>query len=446
MRHLILNRYLEVTNDESRATMHAMNTTLSKRIVPRSIYLIPYFTDIAGMLLIFAVSRYLAESGVGLREMGLIGSGHALASSLSSFICGSLSDRVGRTKLILPGTIILLVASVVCGIAPLGRALSLSMYWLSGIALGMIHPATIAWINTGEPQVHGSRSVSHNLMLFCVSWNLGVLTAQIGGGALYFLSTRWPFAAAAAAMAIVLVVTIVLHRRITAAFVESARDARGVSTFRSVATPTPPVPELSLSPVDALEEKERNEQLSDTFVRLSWFANLGGAVAVSLMLHLFPQLVVGLDIPPHLHGAILAFMRLITILVYFVLHFTRFWHYRASVTAGVQIVAAVGLMVIFFADGVAALLVGVTCVALLFGFNYFAGIYYGSTGHAENRRGFASGMHEASLGLGVAIGSLVGGLLGGAIGDRTPYMFAAAVLVLMVIVEFAHFTRRRNTR
>jgi len=137
-------------------------------------------------------------------------------------------------------------------------------------------------------------------------------------------------------------------------------------------------------------------------------------------------------------------MRVMVIVVYLVLHSTRFWHYRFGVNLVVLACAVGGLSAISFAEGPLGLYVGVFGIAVLIGFVYFSGIYYGSTGHGDDQRGFAGGMHEATLGLGVAAGSVIGGLLGTFTGERSPYLLAIVVLLLLTALQIAVFRRRKR--
>ena len=389
---------------------------------PLLIFGIPFLTDIAGMLLIFAVGRFLAELGASVRILGFIGGGHSLFFSIASIISGSLSDRVGRVRLIIPGVVLLIISAVVCVIQSTGPILYLA-YWSSAFGLGMIHPATAAWINSGVVATgeRHSRAISSNLVRFCIAWNLGVLVAQLAGGRLFVLGTKLPYLAALLVAMVDLVVVIILavrkHGQTEASLIESNPGAI---------------------------KSDEPDPRTLLFVHLARLANIGGAVAVSMMLHLFPDIAVSLDIPADAHGAILSAFRVVTIAVYILLHKTRFWHHRFSSSVAVQVVAIGGLLLIVSARNPAMLLVGVCAVALLIGFNYFSGIYYGNAGHRDERRGFASGMHEATVGIGVAIGSAGGGIVGSALGERVPYLFAAGIIFVLLIVQSVEVLRFRS--
>lgn len=391
--------------------------------VPLLMFLMPLLTDFSGMLLIFSVSRNLAELGAGLLTMGLVGGAHALIAALSSFFFGRLSDSIGRTKLILPGMLLMIISALTCLVSPFGKGLFLSMYWTNALALGLVHPATVAWINKGEKKHHLSRGVSSNLIRFCVAWNLGVLSAQLSGGWLFLLGPKTPLVLATVMAGLNLIVLFSMMRT----FPDRTEGEEGPEIKSGAVPPEQITSTESSGGVPDLQSK--------TFVQLSWLANLAGAFSMSMILHLFPQLAVSLGVPSNQHGTILALMRVLIICIYFVLHNTRFWQYRYASTLTVQGAAVTGLLVLYFAQSTLSLYIGVVGLAILIGYDYFSGIYYSNSGNDDRKRGFASGMHEASLGLGIAAGSVSGGIVGTFLGERSPYLLAVLVIIILTFVQ-----------
>jgi predicted MFS family arabinose efflux permease len=136
-------------------------------------------------------------------------------------------------------------------------------------------------------------------------------------------------------------------------------------------------------------------------------------------------------------------MRGVAILTYLVMHRSSFWHHRFSTALAAQAVAVVGLVSLVFAETETALTVGLAGVGLLVGYNYFASIYYSTTSTADDKKGAASGMHEGTLGLGIAMGSLAGGYVGNVLGPRAPYVLSACLIVLLSGVQVGMFVRGR---
>jgi predicted MFS family arabinose efflux permease len=100
-----------------------------------------------------------------------------------------------------------------------------------------------------------------------------------------------------------------------------------------------------------------------------------------------------------------------------------------------QLLAAAGLVVIALADSSVTLLVGLALLGQLVGFNYFSGLFYSTAGSSQTRRALAAGIHEATLAAGMAVGTIVGGMLGTLVNHRTPYLLAAGVLVVLLVVQ-----------
>ena len=239
-------------------------------------------------------------------------------------------------------------------------------------------------------------------------WNLGLISGQMTGGWLFTWSPDWPlYAAAALCFANLALLTVVGP---------SPRPARR----SSVETPEPVTP---------------HQSLSAAFARLAWISNLGGAFAMSMVFHLLPRLLVELDVAPDKHGSVLAVSRVVVIGTYFVLYRLSFWHMRLGPAFVSQCVAAGGLVLISQAEGAGGILLGLVCLAQLVGFNYFASLFYSTAGSSHERRGAASGLHEATLAMGFAAGSGLGGLAGKFGDGGTPYRLAAAVVLSLALVQ-----------
>ena len=80
-------------------------------------------------------------------------------------------------------------------------------------------------------------------------------------------------------------------------------------------------------------------------------------------------------------------------------------------------------------------MLGLTGVALLVGYNYFASLYYSSTRGGDEARGAAMGLHEATLAAGMTCGSALGGVLGTYAGPGSPYLLAACVVTVLGFVQ-----------
>ena len=63
------------------------------------LYVVTWITDFAGFLVVFTVSRRLAEEGTDTLTMGLIGALFAIAATLTNVLAGRLADRGAAVRL-----------------------------------------------------------------------------------------------------------------------------------------------------------------------------------------------------------------------------------------------------------------------------------------------------------------------------------------------------------
>ena len=380
------------------------------------LYLVAGLTDFAAFLVVFTVARELAESDQGLGRMGLIGAVGALVASGANILFGRLSDRFGRRRMIVGGTFLMMISPAV--------VYFLHWYYLAyalnGIAAGMIFPSVVAMLSYGRAPGNGAGGISRTLIVFCLSWNLGLMSSQASGGWLFGLGREWPLLAAFCLAFVNLFAAALLRK------------------------PQP-------SPIDAdapaeVELSGHPRALSASFARLAWLANLGGAFCMSIVLNLFPKLAVLMDVDSDEHGLMIAMTRLLILGVYLLMFRFSFWHFRFPLAVLSQAIAVGGLVLLATATHVAHLWLGLAALAQSTGYNYFASLYYSTTGSSDERRASASGMHEATLTVGFAAGAGVGGLAGEFAGVRSSYFLGAAVIATVVCLQLGLYLRQTRLR
>lgn len=180
------------------------------------------------------------------------------------------------------------------------------------------------------------------------------------------------------------------------------------------------------------------------FVYLAWLSNVAGALSFSLIVHLFPFLAHELGISPPVHGAMLAINRLLVVGVYSVMYRFPFWHYRLWTALTAQALAAAGLCILGYASSVPILTLGLALIAGMLGYNYFASIFYSTSAFGSDRKGMASGIHEATLAFGGGVGALGGGFLGTLYGSRTPYRLCVLLLLASIVIQITIFVASRS--
>ena len=359
-------------------------------------------------MVIFAVSRGLAEQQAPQWYLGVVGAGLSFSAGVGSILGGWLAHKWDARKVFLSGAVMMVLSIVACGLGQPTSKWFLPFYWLLGIGIGCLYPPLVGWLNQGEVTHGKTGNVSRTLILYCISWNLGMLCGQLTAGELFAWGATWTYGAALAVGLLNLFVACLAARRVHE-IPESVSDA--------------PIH----SPSDAV--------LATQFKRLGWIANLGGMFGGSMVIHLLPDLAVNIGVEANHHGQLLATWRVAIITTYLLMHASHFWHYHFRVSLASQLLAAVGLIVIAQSNSAATLLVGLILLGQLVGYNYFSGLFYSTVGSSDDNRALAAGIHEATLAGGMAVGTIVGGFLGFYVSFRIPYLFAAGVLLLLAVVQ-----------
>lgn len=378
------------------------------------LYLICALTDFAAFIVVFAVSRGLAEANAEPWQLGVAGAGFAFSAGMGSGFGGWLAHRFDGRVVFIAGAVVVGLSCAACGMGEPQSPWFLPGYWLLGIGVGFLYPPLIGWLNQGEDAHANRRGVSRNLILFCVAWNLGMMAGQLTAGRLFAIGVSWTYGAAFAAAVVNVALAMVAVRRVI---------------------PHSVVHDIGAEPAHA------DIKLAAAFQRLGWIANLGGMFGGSMVLHLLPDLIVQIDISSDSHGELLACWRVVIIATYQLMHHAAFWHYRLSASVTSQILAAIGLVVIAQAGSAGVLLIGLILLGQLVGYNYFSGLYYATAGSAYQGRALAAGLHEATLAGGMAVGTIVGGVVGSVVSPRAPYLLAAAIILLLLVVQAVAWQR-----
>ena len=403
---------------------------MTRRANVNLIYASVFLTDMASITLVFTVHRDLAERGADLLTLGLIGGAMATAFAASSLVFGPLSDRIGRWPLTLGGIGLMGLAASGCLIFSPPNWFYFGAYWLAGVSTGMYYPAILAFLSQNGEQRSRLRGIIRPLVIFCFAWNGGLISGTAVAGQLFAWGSTWPTGVAMAAVGLNLLVLL------------SALAWPGRQTAATAAI---------LSDPDMLQHKE----LSVFFSRLAWIANLGGTFSMGMVFHLLPRLMVDLGISADDHGWLIMFCRGCVLATYVLLYRLAFWHYRFYFPMVTQLLAIAGLLTAVLAQSKWQIGLGLAALGVLAGYNYFASLYYSTAGGGPKRQGLVTGIHEATLGFGFGMGSIAGGLfarlaeafnnvLPPILIQRSPYVLAIAVIVVLLVLQGWMYGRRRE--
>ena len=372
-----------------------------------TVYGIVGLSDFVSSLLVFAVTRTLAEQGAGTFAMGLVGGGYAATISLSTFFGGRLADRVGHVRIILWATLFLLPCVLVIAMADSRSWPFVAAYIMAGLGTGSVYPASMVWLTLDQ-----QRTASFSrLILYCLAWNLGMVSGHASAGQLFGI---WGPSAvlyfAAGVLPFMLGFVVWGSRKTNKTQVDP--DAHEAQTTYS----------------------NYQVQLAGAFTWLSWVANVGGTFAMSMVLYLLPALAVEIGISSQYQGGIVALSRCVVILTYLCMTCFKHWRFRFLGAASSQILAIVGLVYMAFAQNGIQLTLGLATFSILPAYNYFASLFYSTVGSAVSERGTWCGIHETTLGIGLTLGAVLGGWVGQH-NVRFCFLLAASAIGILTMIQ-----------
>lgn len=371
------------------------------------LYTVTWLTDFAAFLLIFSVQRQVAEANSDPLLLGALGAVFSLASAVSNTLGGRGSDRFGKRRVALCGTIALLLSLISVLTFSSHRVILFLAYLTSGAALGTIYPSLIAWLGQGRT----ARQESLAYLRFCISWNLGLVCGQWIGGWFYgYWGIEGPLCVAVV-LTIISFGCLLLTR-------ETPLEHQNCTTSPETVVPN-----------------HRARQ----FARLAWIANFGGTFSGSILFFLAPHVIVDLEIPAGKHGLMLAAGRLVVIGTIFLMHKRPVWKYRIGMSASAQLLGIFCLIGLSVTTSWIGFAVMIALLSVMQGFNYFASLTYSTAASSDADKGAASGWNEATLALGLSGGALFGGLIGHTLGNRTPFLLAAGVIGLLLIIQLVRY-------
>lgn len=361
------------------------------------IYAIAFLMDGSSALVGLYVPLLAMEIGGTYDDLGGIRATGAVVYSLSCFIVGRFSDRVGyRRFMTLSG---LTVSLLILGYLLVDRVWQLFLLGaLTGVMLSGFWPCMQAWLGQGKDRGQLLGAVGR----FNVSWSLGILVGPVLGGVLYAIDPAKGFALGAGLVGCVFFALLLVRvREETAAGGERAE----ITTFAA----------------------------ARRFLPVAWTANFATFFSVGVVRSLFPKLATDLGIGPELLGWLLAMIGLGQVIGFLLVSRTDRWQFRLGPLVAFQALAMVGLGAFAFGSHSGLFAAGMLTHGLLIGMTFTSSIFYSL--HALGAGGKRTGIHEGIIGSGVFVGPLVGGLVAEYVGARAPYLVAIGVQCCALALE-----------
>ncbi len=382
---------------------------MSHRYLHYSMALLMSMFTAVGML---AVPLLATQIGVSDLELGIIGSAAAGTYALVVVTAGTLSDRLGRKRVIVAGALLTGFAYTLMPLSKTPMHL-IMLNAVCGCGLASFWPVLEAWMS----EEGGAEEIRKELGAFNVSWSIGVSVGPLIAGLIYTRSSLLTFLVAAGGTAIVALMAA-LHKK---------PDA--LST---------------LSAAEKTVELEKNGErpVSRQLLYCAWIANFASWLAISEIRVLFPKLGLDLGMQPWVIGIIIFSLGVALTVMFFIMAASGRWHNKATPLLCAQVLIVVLLILSIGFESPIVIGLIFAGLGIGFGVTYSYSLYCSVVGSLN--KGAASGRHEMVLGAGALLGPLIGGV---AIqmfsAPRAPYTIAAGLVIVCMVAEVFILLKRR---
>ncbi len=364
---------------------------------------VPFWMDLSASVFYLAAPLVMIELGGNPIELGLIGTISASVHMILANLAGRLSDRLGRRALMVAGPLIFgiscLLMTQIGGVKGI-----LALAALNGFSMAIFWPAFQAWIAESR---NGS-GLARNIGSFNMSWTASHLIGPTLSGLLFGLHPRLPFwLAAALCISLFLVMRASVSERI-------------------------PQPHKEIEAIPSGPEEPNQGR---TFLYAIWIGNFASFFILGNARYQFPKLAMELTMSPYMIGVLMSCVGLAQFLGFFSLRGSERWHFNKYYLLGAQLLAAFGLLLIFFFSQQIIFALAFIMLGLCASLTYYSSLYY--TVRLMKKKGKGTGLHESILGSGVVLGPLLGGIMAHSAGLRAPYILCLVVLAAVVVIELS---------
>ena len=321
---------------------------------------------------------------------------------------GILSDRIGRTRVILPAAAVALLACVGFALAE-NKAQILVFYILFMAAIGAFYPSLQAFIGDHSPK----GELRKNLSWFNVGWAVGGSVCTLAAG--YLLAARKPLPFVLGAVLVFVAIQLVfLWSR---APVARAADAVPNSIPQADDGPGP----------------------------LLFIARVGhflGFFGYAIVRSLFPKLGVGLGMTEGTIGLVVGMMLVGHAAGIFVASAGPWWRGKLWPQILAQAMSLGSALMAFLVESPVLFAVAFLVQGSALGIAYAGALYYGL--QARTNMGRSTGIHESLVAAGLILGAFAGGSAAQFVNLRAPYLVFAAASFLAIVTSLIYWRRTRT--
>jgi len=373
--------------------------------------IVPFWMDLSASIFYLAAPLVVIDLGGNPIELGLIGTITASVHMALANLAGRLSDRFGRRVLMITGPLLFGISCLL--MTQMGNVKGiLALAALNGLGMAIFWPAFQAWIAESQ---NGS-GLARNIGSFNMSWTASHIIGPTLAGFLFTLNSRFPFW-----MAAVLCTLLFL-------------------TMRASAYERTPQPQKQIEPLPPEVEESKHGK---NFLYAIWIANFASFFILGNARYQFPKLAREMTMSPYAIGLLMSCIGLAQFLGFFLLRGSERWHFKKFYLGGAQLLAAVGLLLIYSFSRQWVFALAFIMLGLCASLTYYSSLYYAV--RLMKKKGQGTGLHESILGSGVVMGPLLGGIAAYIVGLHAPYILCLAVLAGAVVAEWV-IMRKKNER
>lgn len=344
--------------------------------------------------------------------LGLYGTVGAGVYALMCLPAGRASDRFSRRV----AALFISVAAAVWIAIGLQRSpyAILALVPLSSGSIAFFWPAVQAWLGD---LVRDRLQLNRVLGNFNVLWTAGLMVGPVICGYLWQAHHFAPFLAGAGVAWAVAILLLAVPLTRTGAPARQAAEA------------------TEQGPLD------RYDPRAEAYLPLAWLANFASWYASGASRTLFPKLANELGFSEVTTGWVIFGMLAGQLVTFLWLRQATWWHFRRLPLMLGLLAGGAGMVGTALVKSPAGFALCLAAAGAAVGLTYVASLFY-SLQAPQQQRGGRTGIHETIVGAGLASGPLIGGIAGSFWGLRAPFIAAAIVFGIVLVMQTLLWARR----
>jgi MFS family permease len=342
-------------------------------------------------------------------QLGILGFSWGLPYALFCAYAGKAAGKYDRRIILAASTLLFAVYAFLCSLATQPLHLILAGP-IGGIASALFWPAYETILHDNDQE-----ETNRRLSVFNTGWTLGIMSGAALGGYLY-QRLGGP-----------------VEFLFLAGFVFFDALYIAWSTRHGIAPYAPTSPEEREEGIGTPIERRRG------YMHMAWVANFALWFGGSTTNTIFPKLARSLNITDSMIGVITATVWVGQLVIFYVLSRTDRWHYRFAPMLLLQSVGAVGLLLLGTGSMASIFIMAFLIMGIARGLSYSASLFYSLDTNSPGSGN--TGFHETIVGAAYLSAPLVAGFSAAGISLRAPFIIAAGVAVLGLIIQTFLWTR-----